>query len=140
MANPIMKFYSTIDSKLPQLDVVNGQLIFVNDTRKIYLDANGVRTEYAQIITLVNEEQRIGILAPLSGFYFVHETNTFWKYSDGNWTQLTTPPLEKIIFLENDENLPTEGQDSVVYISDTKIYKWDKDKYVELGGSYWESF
>ena len=69
-----VKFVSTVDSKLSQLQIENGQLIFVNDTRRIYLDFNGIRTEYSQVILLAKEEDRVGYLTPINAFYFVNET------------------------------------------------------------------
>ena len=98
-----VKFVSTIDSKLSQLGIENGQLIFATDTRTIYLDLNGVRTEYNQIVVLFNENQRLSLLSPIEGlFYFVKETNVLWRY-DGNyqWVQLTSPPKENIILKQN---------------------------------------
>lgn len=138
MADSIMKFYSTVASRLNELEVKNGQLIFVNDVRKIYLDTNNTRVEYSQIILLVSEEQRESILAPLNGFYFVQETNSLWRYNN-KWIQLTLPPSEIINFLEDNETLPEEGSKGTLYILGTKIYKWDKE-YVELNTPQWGTF
>ena len=136
-----VKFVSTIDSKLSQLGIENGQLIFATDTRTIYLDLNGVRTEYNQIVVLFNENQRLSLLSPIEGlFYFVKETNVLWRY-DGNyqWVQLTSPPKENILFL-NYADLPSQGQEQVLYITEKTTYQWRDGSYIELGALTWENF
>ena len=136
-----VKFVSTTSSKLPQLSIENGQLIFVTDTRTIYLDFNGVRTEYNQIVVLFNENQRLSLAYPIEGlFYFVKETNVLWRY-DGNyqWVQLTSPPKENIIFLNYNE-LPSQGKEKVLYITEKTTYQWKNDAYIELGALTWENF
>ena len=65
-----MKFYTGTKDKLENLSISDGQLIFIHDTREIYLDVNGERTTYSQIITLVDDEQRESLI-PVPGFYFV---------------------------------------------------------------------
>ena len=136
-----IKFVSTISSKLSQLGIENGQLIFVTDTRTIYLDFNGVRTEYNQIVVLFNENQRLSLAYPIEGlFYFVKETNVLWRY-DGNyqWVQLTSPPKENIVFLNYNE-LPSQGKEKVLYITEKTTYQWKNDAYIELGALTWENF
>ena len=46
MAADIVKFYTTVASKLSQLEVRNGNLIFTSDTKQIYLDIHGNRLGY----------------------------------------------------------------------------------------------
>ena len=72
--NQIVKFISTINSRLNSLPVENGNLIFVEDARKIVLDFHGKRAEYTQFVTLESEDQRLSLLAPLDLFYFVKGT------------------------------------------------------------------
>lgn len=136
MTTAIVKFVSTVDSKLSQLTIENGQLIFASDTRRIYLDFNNIRTEYSQIIPLVDETSREEYMAPIRGFYFVQETNCLWHY-DGGWVQLTSPPKEQIVFVDY-INLPSIGKEEILYITETDSYKWTPDGYVRLGGSIWE--
>lgn len=134
-----VKFVSTINSKLSQLEISNGQLIFVNDTRNIYLDFNGVRTEYSQIIILQKESDRVKYLTPITAFYFVKETKVLWRFENGEWHQLTTPPKESIIFL-NYSNFPQQGEKEVLYVSESDTYIWDGESYVKLGEPVWGSF
>lgn len=138
MATTIIKFYSTVASKLDNLEIIDGQLIFVSDIKKIYLDLNNKRVEYSQIILLVSEEQRKGILAPVEGFYFVEETKILWRYKN-DWSQITYPPKEQVKIIEENGELPQLGEENILYILGTKIYKWNKE-YIELGTPQWENF
>lgn len=134
-----VKFLSTVNSKLSQLDIENGQLIFVSDTRNIYLDFNGVRTEYSQVIILAKESDRVNYLSPITAFYFVKETKIFWRFEGGEWIQLTTPPKETVIFL-NYSDLPKVGTKEVLYVTESQTYIWDGSEYVLLGEPTWGSF
>ena len=135
-----IKYVSTVDSRLSQLKIEDCQLIFVNDTRKIYLDFNGVRTEYSQIIPLATENDRLNYLAPIGGFYFVKETKILWCYEGGEWVQLTSAPKEHIVFI-NYENLPQTGEKGVLYIVEDQIssYIWNESEYIKMGDPVWES-
>ena len=135
MADIGIKFYTGTKDKLENLSISDGQLIFVYDTREIYLDVNGERTTYSQIITLVDDEQRESLI-PVPGFYFVLSTNILWRYAD-QWIQLTGSPQEVVIFTEE---LPDIGVENTLYVKDTKIYKYDEGNCIELGASTWESF
>lgn len=137
MATAIVKFVSTVDSKLSQCQVENGQLIFVSDTRRIYLDFNNIRTEYSQFIILGKESDRVNYLTPITSFYFIKETKTFWRYEDGEWVQLTSQPKETIIFTKFRE-LPKQGEEQVLYITETQSYTWNGQEYIQLGLSVWE--
>ena len=134
----VMKFCTTRSELLNNIPIQKGQLIFVQDTRQIFLDSDAERIEYGQIIVLVNEVQRLSI-RPLSAFYFVLETNILWRYN-GGWVQLTTPPRECVMFLNNKAELPATGQSNRLYITDNGIYRWMNGEYVDLSGSSWETF
>lgn len=119
----IVKCYSTIGSKLAQLPVSDGNLIFVTDTKTIYLDINGNRLGYTDITVLSSETDRTAILAPIEGFYFVEETNIMWRYKEG-WKRIT-PENTSPLFFGDYESFPTPGNENVLYISDDATYKWD---------------
>ena len=68
-----MKFIATTSDKIDSISVVSGQLIFSRDDRVIYLDTY-VRTSFQQIITLIDDDQRLAIQFPLQGYYFVKST------------------------------------------------------------------
>lgn len=83
---------TTTDSRLPSLEIKNGQLIFVKDAQSIALDYDDKRTLYKQIVILQTETERTSLLAPISGiFYFVEETNKLWRYQSG-WIQINITP------------------------------------------------
>lgn len=119
----IVKAYNTLQSKLSQLPVSDGNLIFVTDTHTIYLDINGTRLGYTDITVLSQESDRTSILAPVEGFYYVEETDIFWRYKEG-WKQITPDNLNPL-FLGAYEDFPPTGKDNVLYISDDATYKWD---------------
>lgn len=83
---------TTTASRLPSLEIKNGQLIFVKDAQSIALDYDDKRTLYKQIVILQTETERTSLLAPISGlFYFVEETNKLWRYQSG-WIQINITP------------------------------------------------
>ena len=119
----IVKFYHTTDSKLPQLSVTDGNLIFTTDTKRMYLDINGMRLHYMDIQILSQESDRTSILAPIEGFYFVEETNVLWRYK-GGWKQVTPSNLSPLFFGDY-EDFPPQGQSDILYVTDDATYKWD---------------
>lgn len=133
-----MKFIVTNAKKLNDIKVVSGQLIFVRDQRVIYLDSD-VRTPFTQMIYLVTEEQRQGLVSPLRGFYFVEETSIVWHYENG-WKQITGAPDERLVF-DNYDNFPAEGKPGVLYCAPDAIYQWNAaiTSYVKMGTQIWEN-
>lgn len=119
----IAKFYHTVGSKLAQLPVRDGNLVFVTDTKTMYLDINGNRLPYVDIQILSQETDRTSILAPVEGFYFVEETNVLWRYK-GSWKQVTPDNITPLFF-GSYEDFPPQGNASVLYVSDDATYKWD---------------
>jgi hypothetical protein len=136
MATPILKFYQTTEERLDLLPVSDGQLIFVTDGRFIALDTGGSRTTFKQIICLSTEEQRTGLTTPLTGFYFIQETNTLWRY-DSRWYRLTYPPKEEVSF---SDELPDTGEANKLYVWDGQLYQWLGNAYVPLCATMWETF
>lgn len=137
-----MNFVTTTDSRLTQLPLKNGQLIFVRDSQKIYLDAQDTRTEYTSIINLVDEEQRKGLVSPVNGgFYFVNETKAMWNYDRGTWTQLTGLVEEKEVLFDDEESLSIDQmKENVLYVSGRDIYRVLDNQKVKLGSVIWENF
>lgn len=131
-----MKFIATTSDKIKDIAVISGQLIFSRDDRVIYLDTNE-RTSFQQIITLLDEEQRLGIVAPVSGYYFIKETKILWLYDNNEWIQITETPEKEVIYGQ----LPDEGKENVIYMNEQKIYRWsDESKsYIEMGIPSWEN-
>lgn len=136
----ILKAVSTVDSKLSNLPIEDGQLIFVYDKKKIVLDNHGTRTIYEQIQTIEKEEHRTGLLAPIDSFYFVIETSILWRYTNGKWMQITSQPVEKIVSMDSYLNFPSVGHSNQIYIdtSENATYRWDDGslKYYCVGRDY----
>lgn len=87
-----IKFNTTVESKAknPQIiPIKDGQFLIVTDTYKLIYDFGTTRIELSDIIDLDTEAQRIGLLTPLSKFYFVKETAALWRY-DGEWKNLSS--------------------------------------------------
>lgn len=133
-----MRFIATTSDKMNSIDIESGQLIFSRDDRVIYLDTD-VRTSFQQIITVVNEQTRQELISPVSGFYFIEDTKTLWRYNNSIWEQLTEPPKENLVFAER-ENFPVQGQEEVLYVDKDTIYTWDANNnvYIEMGALNWE--
>lgn len=123
MAKPAMKFIATTKDKVDDIVISAGQLIFVQDDRSIYLDvSDSKRTTYQNIITVVDEETRQGIVSPIDGFYYVRQDNTLWNYSNFTWIQITGQGSEVVKF--EDEGLPERGIRNALYVKDISIYRW----------------
>lgn len=139
MADAALKVISTVDSKLSQLAVKNGQLIFAKDTHSLYLDMGDIRTPYRDITIIQTDSARQALLAPTMGFYFCVETNILW-YFQGSWIQITSQPAERTVVRDTYLNFPAIGDESVIYIDKTanKTYRWDDNslKYYVIGSDY----
>ena len=133
-----MRFIATTSDKMNTIDVVSGQLIFSRDDRVIYLDSD-TRTSFQQIITIVNEQTRQELVSPVSGFYFIEDTKTLWRYNNSQWEQLTEPPKENLVFADR-ASFPAQGQKEVLYVDKETIYTWDSvnNVYTEMGALNWE--
>lgn len=133
----VLSVIGTVKSKLSDLSIKNGQLIFVQDSQKIALDFNGKRVFYNQIVILKTEQERQELLAPVEGlFYFVLGTAVLWTYST-DWIQVTNFP-EEILFVGT--TLPELGSEKTIYVNkaNKNISIWDKETntYIIVGESY----
>lgn len=89
----VLSVIATVNSKLANLPVEEGQLIFVKDQQTIALDFGGKRKLYTQIEELATEESRTSLLAPVTGrYYYVMDPPVLWRYQENGWVQITTPP------------------------------------------------
>lgn len=123
---PILSVVATSASRLSDLSIKNGQLVFIKDKQYIALDIDNKRVFYNQIISLKTDEERQSILAPIKGlFYFVVSTAVLWTYEDG-WIQITTPPNE-VVFIGVE--LPELGSANTLYVNkqNKEISVWDDD-------------
>ena len=125
-AKAVMTVCATVGSKLSDLVIKDGQLIFVQDKHKIALDFDGKRTFYNQIEELATDADRISMSAPEAGlFYFVIETAVLWTYQT-DWVQITTSPKE-VVFIGTE--LPELGVSRKLYVDTSKkeISIWDDE-------------
>ena len=122
----VLSVCATTSNRLPDLEIKNGQLIFVQDKCRIAFDFGDKRKFYNQIEELESEAERLSITAPVNGsYYFVIDTAVLWAYQDG-WVQLTTQP-EEIVFIGTE--LPELGQNEKTLYVDKKekqISIWDE--------------
>lgn len=120
----VLSACATVGSRLSDLTIKDGQLIFVQDKHKIALDFGGKRVFYNQIEELATDAARTSMLAPVAGiFYFVIETAVLWTYRNG-WVPITTPPRE-VVFIGTE--MPELGTSKTLYVDTTKkeISVWD---------------
>lgn len=129
---PVLKLVATTSSKIRDLTIQSGQLVFLYDIGRIAFDYKGTRVFYNQIVELESEAVRQSLENPLDGYYFVVGTGVLWAYKSG-WTQLTGSP-ENIEF--NDVDLPALGQENKLYVSKTEqeISVWDEktNQYIKV--------
>ena len=121
----IMSLIATTSSRIRDLVIKDGQLIFIQDLGRIAFDFKGTRVFYNQIVELATEVDRLALDSPLSGYYFVIDSACLWFYQD-RWVQITDKP-EEVIFIGVD--LPELGQKNKVYIDkdDKEISIWDEE-------------
>lgn len=94
----VLSVVTTVNSKLSDLPIEDGQLIFIRDKHEVAFDFGGQRKIYNQIEELSSEDARTSLLAPVTDrYYFVMDPPALWRYQESGWVQITTPPedLEK---------------------------------------------
>ena len=86
MASAVMSLVATSSSRIRELTIKDGQLIFIQDLGRIAFDYKGQRVFYNQIEEIATEAERKAMLAPVTGiYYFVIDTATLWTFN-GGWT------------------------------------------------------
>lgn len=136
----ILKCYNTVAAKLSQLSVLDGNLIFVTDTKKIYLDINGSRLCYDTIQVFDTDAERLATLAPTEGFYCVEDTCVLWRYSSGSWKRLTPEEIKPVLYGTSVSDFPKEGNENLLYVTDDASYRWDNSlsSYIMVSNkTYW---
>ena len=119
-----MSLIATTSSRIRDLVIKDGQLIFIQDLGRIAFDFKGKRVFYNQIVELNTEAERLALESPLDGYYFVIDEACLWFYQNG-WVQITEKP-EDILFIGVE--LPELGQANKIYvdIDDREISVWDE--------------
>jgi len=93
----VLKLIATTSSKIRNLVIEDGNLIFIQDLGRIAFDFKGKRVFYNQIVELDTEAERLTLESPLSGYYFVIDTGCLWHYQD-EWTPITERP-KQVVFI-----------------------------------------
>ena len=123
----IMSLIATTSSRIRDLAIKDGQLIFIQDLGRIAFDFKSTRVFYNQIVELDTEAERLALDSPLSGYYFVIDEACLWFYQDG-WIQITEKPKE-VIFIGVE--FPALGQANTLYANTTSgaenISVWDEN-------------
>lgn len=121
----VLKLVATTSSRVKDLIIQDGNLIFIQDLGRIAFDFKGKRVFYNQIAQLGTDEERESLENPLSGYYFVIDEACLWFYNDG-WIQITDKPSD-IVFIGVE--LPELGQKNKIYVDtdDREISVWDEE-------------
>ena len=101
-----LKVIATSSSRIRDLIIRDNQLIFIRDLGRIAFDSKGKRVFYNQIVELETEADRLALINPIGGYYFVIGSACLWFYKNG-WTQITGKP-DEIVFIGVE--LPELGQ------------------------------
>lgn len=127
-----LKVIATSSSRIRDLIIRDNQLIFIRDLGRIAFDSKGKRVFYNQIVELETEAERLALVNPIGGYYFVIGSACLYFYKDG-WTQITERPQE-ILFVGVE--LPELGQEGKLYVDtdDREISVWDEetDTYIKV--------
>lgn len=118
----VLQLIATTSSKIKDLIIKDGNLIFIQDLGRIAFDFKGQRVFYNQIVELETDIERSSMTDPLSGYYFVINTGVLWFYKD-EWIQITERP-EEVVFIGVE--LPELGQANKLYVDtdDKEISVW----------------
>lgn len=95
--NYVGHLVATNSSRIKDLVIKDGQLIFMQDVGRIAFDFKGKRVFYNQIVELESEVDRLTLDPLLPGYYFVINTGCLWYYKD-EWVQITERPQE-VVFI-----------------------------------------
>ena len=112
----VLKLVATTSSKIRDLVIKDGQLVFLYDIGRIAFDYKDKRVFYNQIVELGTETERLALENPLSGYYFVISTGCLWHYKD-EWTPITGKP-EEVVFMGVE--LPELGSANKIYANVTE--------------------
>lgn len=120
-----LKVIATSSSRIRDLIIRDNQLIFIRDKGRIAFDSQGKRVFYNQIVEVETEAERLALVNPLHGYYFVIGSACLWFYKDG-WTQITEKP-DEVLFVGVE--LPELGQENKLYVDtdDKEISVWNDD-------------
>lgn len=130
----VLKLVATTSSKIRNLTIADGQLVFLYDIGRIAFDYKGTRVFYNQIVELESEVVRQSLENPLNGYYFILGSGRLWAYKD-EWIPITEKP-ESVLFVGDENLFPELGQEDKLYINksrqDISIWDDESDKYIKV--------
>lgn len=87
----LLKPIEVIYSRLSEVPIIRGQVIFCTDTNDIFLDSSdGSRVHMTDVIKLKTEEEREALFVPLIGkIYLVEESNKLYKHNGTDWETIS---------------------------------------------------
>lgn len=127
-----LKVIATSSSRVRDLVIKSGQLIFIQDLKRIAFDFNNKRVFYNQITELDTEADRLALQNPLKGYYFVIGSACLWSYQD-EWVQITKEP-DEVVFIGVE--LPELGsaKEGTLYVNkaekEISVFDSDSNKYI----------
>lgn len=131
-ARSVLSLVATTSSRIRDLVIKDGQLIFLQDLGRIAFDFKGNRVFYNQIVELNTETERLALDSPLGGYYFVIDTACLYFYQD-EWIQITEKP-EHIV--QVGVELPELGQakEDTLYVNkiakEIAIFDKETENYI----------
>lgn len=125
-----VNFYVTNTQKLPELPVSPGNIIYTVDVPRMYMDYGGQRLCYS-VIELDDEDARKALSSPQNGYYYVVDTNVFWRHNNGAWKQMSPSNVKPIFFASSESDFPTDGREDALYTTHDALYRWsdERDEY-----------
>lgn len=87
----LLKTIEVIYSRLSEVPIQHGQILFCTDTNDIFMDSSdGSRVHMTDVIKLKTESEREALFVPLIGkIYLVEETNKLYKHNGTDWETIS---------------------------------------------------
>lgn len=119
-------------SRLSDIPITDGQLIFCRDTGNFYKDDATTRIKMSSDLVICSELP----LAPLGNKIYLLLPNTLY-YFNGEWVELNESP---IVTKNTIYSFPTIGDAYHIYVATktNRTYRWDDEntKYYCVGSDY----
>ena len=119
-------------SRLSDIPITDGQLIFCRDTGNFYKDDATTRIKMSSDLVICSELP----LAPLGNKIYLLLPNTLY-YFNGEWVELNESP---IVTKDTIYSFPTMGDIYHIYVATktNRTYRWDDEntKYYCVGSNY----
>lgn len=111
----MFKFIKALKSNIDKNSPLDQAIIFSTDTKELFVDVEKTRLQISDIIIYEKETDLDDILAPISNkFYYVAESNKFFRYTDGEWKGVQAEDAVSKTQLGDLNTLQTDNKDSVV--------------------------